>query len=182
MLKKFYQTLNNINMSKLTDFIEKRLQDKKTQRWVIPSKDLFDLFISMGIMEDEELLMDILEYLEENKIDIYFKDDLEQIQYSKFKKLERGYQLRKRHKEDSGKNKESIKKIMEIKPKVDENLLLEYMTDDEEVIEELKKLRPTFNKDLQDLQENFTKQIHIKMLEKAPPIDKEYIENIRNNP
>jgi hypothetical protein len=70
---------------------------------------------------------------------------------------------------------------MEIKPKVDENFLLEYMTDDEEMIEELKKLRPTFNKDLQDFQENVTKQINQQMLEKAPPIDKEYIENVRNN-
>jgi|688.fasta_scaffold08476_3 hypothetical protein len=168
-------------MSLLTDFIEKQLQDKKQQRWVIQSKDLFDLWSSMGIMEEEELLMNILEYLEENKIDVHFENSTYEAQFKTFKKLEQGYQIRKRMKGKIDETKKYIEKVMSYKPNVDDTFLLEYMTDDEEEQKEVRVNVNDFNKDLQTMQENVTKQIQQEMLENAPPIDRSVIEYIRNN-
>ena len=58
-------------MSKLTDFVLKRLQENIKQRWVIESKMFFDLLENMGIINDEELLTDIFEFLE-NEIESSF--------------------------------------------------------------------------------------------------------------
>ena len=169
-------------MSLLTKFIEDRLQEKRQQRWVIHSNDLFDLFMKMGIMEEEELLMDILEYLEEQKIDVHFENSLYEHQL-KFKKIEQGYKIRRQMKGKIEENKEFINKIINIKPsKINDDFLYEYMTDDEEVIQELKKQQPAFNKSLQDLQEDITKNINQQILENAPPIDTSLIEFLRNNP
>lgn len=168
-------------MSLLTNFIEKQLQDKKQQRWVIQSKDLFDLWSSMGVMEEEELLMNILEYLEENKIDVHFENSAYEAQFKTFKKLEQGYQIRKRMKGKIDETKKYIEKVMSYKPNVDDTFLLEYMTDDEEEQKEVRVNVNDFNKDLQKMQENVTKQIQQEMLENAPPIDRSVIEYIRNN-
>jgi hypothetical protein len=55
------------------------------------------------------------------------------------------------------------------------------MTDDEEEQKEVRVNVNDFNKDLQTMQENVTKQIQQEMLENAPPIDRSVIEYIRNN-
>jgi len=70
---------------------------------------------------------------------------------------------------------------MSYKPNVDDTFLLEFMTDDEEEQKELRVNVNDFNKDLQTMQENVTKQIQQEMLENAPPIDRSVIEYIRNN-
>lgn len=82
-------------MSKLTDFIERQIQSSKVQRWVIESELLFELFQNMGVMEDYDVLMDILEYLDNNRIDVHFKDKHQDNQFRKFKQIEKSYQMRK---------------------------------------------------------------------------------------
>ena len=59
-------------MEKLNEFIVKQLNDKKVQRWIIKATDLFTLCNNMGILDDDELMIDIIEYLENNEIDINF--------------------------------------------------------------------------------------------------------------
>jgi len=169
-------------MSLLTKFIEKELQDKKQQRWVIDSNDFFNLVFAMGIMEQEELLMDILEYLEENKIDIHFSSPEKQNQFQTFKKIEQGYRIRKQMKGYSEEIKKNIEKVMGYKPNVSDDFLLEYMTDDEEYIQNLNATIQPINKDIQELQEKITKQIHQEMLEKVPQTPNLLIEYLRNNP
>lgn len=174
-------------MSLLTDFVIKQLEDKKQQRWVIPSKDLFDLWSKMGIMEQEDYLMDILEYLEENNIDVHFENPAYEAQFSVFKKIEMGYKLRKHMKNQIDENKIKIEKVLSIKPKVNDSFLLEYMTDDEEdqkIIKE--KYNKVFDEDgkvnsLNEFQEKIKMKINQEMLENAPPIDNTLIEFIRNN-
>ena len=56
-------------MGKLGEFILKRIEEKKTQRWIITCDDLFTLCGDMGIIEDDDTMMDIMDYLEENKIE-----------------------------------------------------------------------------------------------------------------
>ena len=59
-------------MEKLNEFILKQLNDSKVQRWIIKATDLFALCNNMGILDDDELMIDIIEYLENNEIDINF--------------------------------------------------------------------------------------------------------------
>jgi hypothetical protein len=59
-------------MEKLNEFIIKQLNDSKVQRCVIKATDLFTLCNNMGILEDDELMIDIIEYLENAEIDINF--------------------------------------------------------------------------------------------------------------
>lgn len=59
-------------MEKLNEFIIKQLNDKKVQRWIIKATDLFALCNNMGILDDDELMIDIIMYLENNEIDINF--------------------------------------------------------------------------------------------------------------
>jgi hypothetical protein len=59
-------------MEKLNEFIIKQLSDSKVQRWIIKATDLFALCNNMGILDDDELMIDIIEYLENNEIDINF--------------------------------------------------------------------------------------------------------------
>lgn len=168
-------------MSLLTEFVVKQLNDKKQQRWVIKSQDLFDLWSKMGIMEEEDMLMDILEYLEDNKIDVHFENAAYEAQYSKFKKIEQGYKIKKHMKGTIDENKKKVEKVLLIKPKVDDTFLLEYMTDDEDDVKVINEKMGSFNRDLQNFQQEITKKINIEMLENAPPIDNALIEYIRNN-
>jgi len=174
-------------MSRIAKFVIKQLEDKKQQRWVIQSKDLFDLWENMGIMGCEDELMDILEYLEENNIDVHFENSTYEAQFNIFKRIEMGYKLRKHMKDQIDKNKIKIEKVLSIKPKVNDSFLLEYMTDDEE---EQKIINEKHNKvydengkvnSLNEFQEKIKMKINEEMLENTPPIDNTLIEFIRNN-
>ena len=76
------------NMSKVPSFIIRQLKDKITQRYVVNSEDFFFIIEGMGLMDNEECLFEILEYLEEAKIDVHFKTGTEQLRYNQFKKIE----------------------------------------------------------------------------------------------
>lgn len=166
-------------MSLLTDFIKKQIQNKLKQRWVIQSDDLFILFKVMGLMDDSEKMMNILEYLEDNKIDVQFLEQLNNEEYNTFKQLEQAFKLRKVFKSKGVDIKGQIQKVMLIKPDVDDTFLLEYMVDDEE---EIKKVRSSEDKNLTNFQNKIKEEVHNKIIENLPQIDKLEIENLRNNP
>ena len=50
-------------MDKLGDFIIRQIEDKKVQRWIIPSDDLFTLCGNMGIIDDDDLMINVTELL-----------------------------------------------------------------------------------------------------------------------
>ncbi len=166
-------------MSLLTDFIKRQIQDKLKQRWVIQSDDLFILFKMMGLMDDSEKMMDILEYLEDNKIDVQFPEQLNHEEYGVFISLEKTLKLRKVFKSKGLDIKGQIEKVMSIKPDVDDTFLLEYMVDDEE---EIKKIRSSEDKNLTKIQNKIKEEIRNKIIDNLPKIDKTEIENLRNNP
>lgn len=165
------------------DFIEKQIQSKKEQRWVIPSEYLFTLFESMGIMDEQDTLMDILEYLEESKIDVNFKSEAQDIIFRKFKSIEQAYKMRKvlGHKKDE--IKQHINKVMNTKVIPDDTYFKTFMTDDEEVITELIEDIPSFNKDLENLQSKVDKERNDRMIRQIEnhPIDQNVIDIIKNN-
>ena len=49
-------------MGKLGEFIVKRIEEKKTQRWIISCDDLFTLCGDMGIIDEDDVMMNMMEY------------------------------------------------------------------------------------------------------------------------
>jgi hypothetical protein len=170
--------LKKNDMTLINEFIQKKIDEKKQQRWVVESNDLFIIFKMMDIMDNSELLMDILEYLEDNKIDIQFQESLNHKEYKTFKQLEQGFKLRKVFKSKSVDIRGRIEKVMSIKPDVDDTFLLEYRTEQEEEIEKVKSLDENIIK----FQNKIKEEVRNKMIENLPQIDKSEIENLRNNP
>lgn len=170
-------------MSKLTDFIEKQIQSKKEQRWVIPSEHLFMIFESMGIMDEQDILMDILEYLENNKIDVNFKSEVQDLQFRKFKSIEKAYQMRKILGVKSDEIKKHINKVMNTKVTINDTYFKQFMTDDEEILVEMRQKLPSFDEDLQKLQSKIDKEKTDDMVRQIEniPIDQTVIDIIRNN-
>jgi hypothetical protein len=82
-------------MGKLGEFILKRIEEKKTQRWIITSDDFFTLCGDMAIIEDDDTMMDIMDYLEENKIDVNFHNNKSAGYYKIWNELERKVKLKK---------------------------------------------------------------------------------------
>jgi hypothetical protein len=81
--------------NKLGDFIIKQIEDKKVQRWIIPSEDLFVLCGNMGIIDDDDLMINVMEYLEENEIDVNFHKNQATGYYRRWNELEKIITLRK---------------------------------------------------------------------------------------
>ena len=102
-------------MGKLGEFIIKQLEDKKVQRWIISSDDFFILCTDMGIIEDDEVMMDIMDYLEENKIDVNFHNNKSPGLYKRWKEVERKLQLRELLKGTKTETQLLIEKVETIK-------------------------------------------------------------------
>jgi hypothetical protein len=119
-------------MGKLGDFIIKKLEDKKVQRWIISSDDFFVLCSDMGILEDDETMMDIMDYLEENNIDVNFHnaksaDGL----YRRWREVERKLKLREMLKGSKTETQKLIEKVDSIKVKDRPNWLEMYRDDED---------------------------------------------------
>ena len=82
-------------MDKLGDFIIRQIDNKKVQRWVIKSEDLFTLCGNMGIIDDDDLMINVMEYLEENEIDVNFHNQQATGYYRRWNELEKIITLRK---------------------------------------------------------------------------------------
>jgi hypothetical protein len=80
--------------SKLGDFVIKFLKEKTHTRKVIKCVDFFILITNMGLSDECVEVMNIVEYLDQNEIDINF-DDTSGDYYSRFKSIERKIKLSK---------------------------------------------------------------------------------------
>jgi hypothetical protein len=167
-------------MKRLTEFIEKQIQDKKTQRWVIESEVLFILFKNMGIMEDQDMLMDIIDYLEENKIDVYFNNTDSNLFFGKFTSIEKSCKIRKKIGINSEKIKQHINMVNSLKIEIDDDYFKTFMTDDDEEIKEIVENLPKFDKHLENLQSKIDKEKFERHLENNP-INQDVFDLIRNN-
>ena len=149
------------NMSKVPSFIIQQLKDKITQRYVVNSEDFFFIIEGMGIMDNEEILIEILEYLEDAKIDVHFKTGTEQLRFNQFKKIEERLSLMRRMKATHGKIRELNNKVDNIKPNINNEWLKSYMLDDDEdqnkYLIELNTITPKTN-DLDNLKERLISQ------------------------
>jgi hypothetical protein len=117
-------------VEKLNEFIVKQLNDKKVQRWIIKATDLFTLCNNMGILDDDELMIDIIEYLENNEIDINFIGG--DAFYKDFIRLENKVKMGKMLRGSKTEVQLMIEKIDSIKVPERPQWLNSYMDDEEE--------------------------------------------------
>ena len=126
-------------MGKLGEFILKRIEEKKTQRWIITCDDLFTLCGDMGIIEDDDTMMDIMDYLEENKIDVNFHNNKSAGYYKIWNELERKVKLKKMLIGSKTEVQKLIEKVDKIKVQERPDWLEMYKDDStDEIIEDSK--------------------------------------------
>ena len=144
--------------NKLGDFIIKQIEDKKVQRWIIPSDDLFVLCGNMGIIDDDDLMISVMEYLEENEIDVNFHSNQASGNYRRWNELEKIITLRKILNGTKSETQQMMEKVDSIKVPERPEWLEEYMDDDKEGVtpvkyehhEEFARIREMIIQDLTD--------------------------------
>ena len=192
-------------MEKLNEFIIKQLNDKKVQRWIIMATDLFALCNNMGILDDDELMIDIIMYLENNEIDINFLGG-DQF-YKDFLRLENKVKMGKMLRGSKTEVQLMIEKIDSIKVPERPQWLNSYMDDEEkpneneireDIFNQYQRIGDMLKQELRDQVENeptptieeIQRDIQLEMgmtdemleqLRNAPTITEEQINQIRNN-
>jgi hypothetical protein len=167
-------------MGKLGNFILKRIDEKKTQRWIISSDDLYTLCGDMGIIDDDDIMMDIMEYLEENQIDVNFHNNKSAGYYRRWNELERKIKLRSILKGTKTEVQQMIEKVNNIKIEDRPDWLEMYKDDstDEKIEESKMKVsnENTYQRITNMLMEELKEQV-----ENEPEITLEEINNKLNN-
>ena len=79
----------------LGEFIIKFLQDKTQTRKIIKCDDFFQLIEDMGITDESDDVISIINYLEENNTDINFHGANTQNFYTRYRNIERKVQMSK---------------------------------------------------------------------------------------
>ena len=75
--------------NKLGDFVINYLNEKTETRKIIKCDDFFLLVESMGLKDDSDDIVNIVNYLEENKTDINFHDAKTGDFYRRFRNIEK---------------------------------------------------------------------------------------------
>ena len=169
-------------MSKLTDFILKRLQENIKQRFVIESNTFFDLLENMGIINDEELLTDIFEFLENENIDVHFNSTGDHVRFEQYKRIEVKSKLNKRISFAQDEIKNFIKTVDNFKPTMDDTFMKVYMTDDYEEQMEINKHTTTLDNNIDLFRKKFEQEKYQKHQDKLSGLsNEELLEQLTNN-
>lgn len=142
-------------MSNLGDTVIKFLGEKIKQRYVVEAHDLFELFLNMGILEDQDSLNMVLEYLDSKNVDVNFRDNQSEY-YEKYKRIERVYKFMKTTNINKEKVLTMMNKVDTIKPKLDTSWMERYRTVNDEEPESKEPMTATpfeINPDLENLQQ-----------------------------
>ena len=146
--------------NKIGDFIIKQLNEKKVQRWVISSDDLFILCSNMAIIDDNEIMMSIVDYLDENEIDVNFHGTHAREFYGRWNELEKMIKLRSILNGSKTETQLMMEKVDSISVPERPNWLQSYMDDEEEsnsnpvvnedVTNQLQRIGDMLRKELED--------------------------------
>ena len=79
----------------LGSLVIKVLKEKTETRKIIKCDDFFELIQDMGLNDDSDEIIDIVNYLEENNTDINFHNSKTKDYYSRYKNIEKKVQLSK---------------------------------------------------------------------------------------
>jgi hypothetical protein len=165
--------------NKLGDFVIKFLKDKTETRKVIKCVDFFQLIIDMGLSDECVEVMDIVEYLDQNEIDINF-DETGGDYYSRFKSIERKVKLSKMLLGSKTEVQKMIEKVDSIKVQERPDWLEMYRDDStDEKIEE-SKMKVLNENPYQRITDMLTQELR-EQVENEPEITLEEIEKEINN-
>ena len=117
--------------TKLGDFVIKFLQDKTQTRKIIKCDDFFQLIEDMGITDEGDEVISIINYLEENNTDINFHKANTQNFYTRYRNIERKVQMSKMLKGSKPEVQKLIEKVESITVKERPDWLETYRNDDE---------------------------------------------------
>ena len=169
-------------MTKLNDFIVKRLQENIKQRMVIESKEFFELLEKMGIINDEDLLADIFEFLEDENIDVHFNSTGDHLRFEQYKRIEVKAKFNKRIGIAQDGIKNFIKTVDNFKPTMDDTFMKVYMTDDDEEQIEISEHMSTLDNNLELFRKKFEQEKYQKHQDKLRELStEELIEQLTNN-
>jgi hypothetical protein len=163
-------------MGKLGEFILKKIEEKKTQRWIITSDDLFTLCGNMGIIEEDDVMIDIMEYLENNQIDVNFHNNSSEGYYRIWNELERKVKLKKILNGTKTEVQQMIEKVDKIKVQERPAWLDFYKNDDEEPGDKVIKTENQY----QRITDMLTQELR-DMVDEEPEITLEEIQQEFNN-
>jgi hypothetical protein len=163
-------------MGKLGEFILKKIEEKKTQRWIITSDDLFTLCGDMGIIEEDDVMIDVMEYLENNQIDVNFHNNSSAGYYRIWNELERKVKLKKILNGTKTEVQQMIEKVDKIKVQERPDWLDFYKNDEEEPGDKVIKTENQY----QRITDMLTQELR-DMVDEEPGITLEEIQQEFNN-
>jgi hypothetical protein len=116
----------------LGEFVIKFLKDKTETRKIIKCDDFFQLINDMGLNDDNDEVIDIIDYLDNNNIDINFHNAKTGDFYNRFRNIEKKVQLSKMLNGTEPEVKKLIEKVDSIKVQERPDWLDYYRNDDED--------------------------------------------------
>lgn len=164
-------------MSKLNEFIIKRLQSNIRQRWVVESKNFFELLENMGIIEDEEMLSDIFEFMDSEHIDIHFNNSGDHIRFQQYKRIEEKAKFVKRLGIAQDGIRNFIGKVNNVKPTMDDSFMKIYMTDNDEEQREIIQHINNMDDNLEKFRKKFEQDKYLKITEELDKTSNEELIN-----
>lgn len=169
-------------MSKLNEFIIKRLQSNIKQRWVVESKNFFELLENMGIIEDEDMLADIFEFMESENIDIHFNNTGDHVRFQQYKRIEEKAKFIKRLGIAQDGIRNFINKVDTIKPNVDDTYMKIFMTDDDKELSEIAQHVNNMDDNLEIFRKKFEQEKYLKLKSDLENLsNEELLEQLTNN-
>lgn len=159
----------------LGDFVLRRLDEKVKTKKIIDSIDFFDLIEKMGFNDDDIEVGDIIDYLDDNDVDINFKEG-QSDEYKRFKKIKHNYNILKKLKIKKEDIRDMMVKVDNIHPPERPDWLLEYMDDEKKISRD--------KDDVTSLGSDFIrieKLVKDRMKKQAEIIAEEAINEFRNN-
>jgi len=165
--------------SKLGEFVIKFLKEKTYTRKIIKCVDFFILITDMGLSDESNEVMNIVEYLDQNEIYINF-DETGGDYYSRFKSIERKVKLSKMLQGSKTEVQKMIEKVDSIKIQERPDWL-DYYRDEEDDEDTIPIATSDRDRNLgQDIIDRLTNKIR-EQVENEPEITLEEIEKEINN-
>jgi hypothetical protein len=166
--------------SKLGDFVIKFLKEKTYTRKVIKCVDFFILITDMGLSDESNEVMNIVEYLDQNEIDINFDELTGGDYYSRFKSIERKVKLSKMLQGSKTEVQKMIEKVDSIQVQERPEWLEMYRDDSTEEKIERSKMEVSNENPYQRITDMLTQELS-RRVENEPEITLEEIEKEINN-
>ena len=165
----------------LGEFVIKFLKEKTETRKIIKCDDFFQLVSDMGISDDSDEIINIINYLEDNKTDINFHDAKTDDFYRRFRNIEKKVKLKKMLIGSKTEVQKLIEKVDKIKVQERPDWLEMYKDDSTDEIIEDSKMKVSNENPYQRITNMLMEELR-EQVENEPEVTIEEIkEEINNN-